>query len=76
ELKVIENASKVGKAFVFSLFDKKITLVEFDEEMTTSAKSDKEEIQIFAESNIEEISKILGVEISGVEEMSEVEISD
>ncbi|CAG8764632.1 3006_t:CDS:1, partial [Gigaspora rosea] len=46
-----------------------IPSVGFDEEMTTSTESDEEEIQIFAESNMEEMFEILGVEISGVEEM-------
>ncbi|CAG8811582.1 12949_t:CDS:1, partial [Gigaspora margarita] len=58
-------------------FDEEIIpSVEFDEEITTLAESDKEVIRIFAESNMEEMSEILGVEISSIEEISEVEISD
>ncbi|CAG8682068.1 21589_t:CDS:2, partial [Gigaspora rosea] len=41
-----------------------IPSVEFDKEITTSTESDEEEIQIFAECNMEEMSEILGVEIS------------
>ncbi|CAG8629020.1 9349_t:CDS:2, partial [Racocetra persica] len=72
---VISAKSDIKEMLTSVEFDKKmITSAKSDKEIIVSAKFNKEEIQISAESDMKKLSNVR--EIFGVEEMSEIEISD